>query len=128
MPKLIPRPDNWNPLTVPLPAEAVQRLDDLRRGLGYETTVQVAQEAIEWYLRVRGVPEAETLAGLTPRLREVLQFIGEGHSSKQMAAQLGISVKTVEMHRTHLRKALGIRGVAGLVRYAIRSGLVRLDD
>jgi len=63
-----------------------------------------------------------------PRLRQVLQLIGEGHTSKQIAAKLGISIKTVEMHRTQLMKTLHIHGVADLVRFSIRTGLVNLDD
>jgi DNA-binding NarL/FixJ family response regulator len=125
--KTVPAADSKS-VTLLLPAALVQRLDELRKELDYKSTTQVAWEAIEWYLRVRRVPLAQALAGLTPRLREVLQFIGEGLSTKQIAAQLDISVKTVEMHRTHLMKALNIRGVAGLVRFAIRTGLVRLDD
>jgi DNA-binding NarL/FixJ family response regulator len=121
-------PADANSLTLLLPADALQRLDDLRVELGYATTMQVAREAIEWYLRVRGVPEAQALAGLTPRVREVLQLIGAGRSTKQIAARLGITVKTVEMHRTQLMKTLNIRGIASLVRFGIRSGLVRLDD
>ena len=61
---------------------------------------------------------------LTPRQREVLQLIADGLSTKQIAARLGLSAKTVEVHRTELMERLGIHGVAGLVRYAIRVGLV----
>lgn len=121
-------PADWKPLTLVLSAAAIQRLDDLRQEFGYETTAQVAQEAVKWYLRVRSAAAAQALAGLTPRLREVLKLIGEGYSTKQIAGELGISVKTVEMHRTQLRKTLDIRSVADLVRFAIRAGLVRLDD
>jgi DNA-binding NarL/FixJ family response regulator len=63
---------------------------------------------------------------LTPRQREVLQLIAEGLLSKEIAAQLGVSLKTVDTHRTELMRRLGIRGIAGLVRYAVRVGLVRL--
>lgn len=74
---------------------------------------------------VRRVNAAETPAGnLTPRQREVLQLIAEGHSTKQMAHRLGVSVKTVETHRAQLMERLGIHDVAGLVRYAIRVGIV----
>jgi len=62
---------------------------------------------------------------LTPRQREVLQLIAEGHSTKEIAQRLGLGVKTVETHRTEMMERLGIHGVAGLVRYAIRVGLVR---
>jgi DNA-binding NarL/FixJ family response regulator len=61
---------------------------------------------------------------LTPRQREVLQLIAEGNSTKQIAQRLRLSAKTVETHRTELMKRLGIRGIAGLVRYAIRVGII----
>jgi DNA-binding NarL/FixJ family response regulator len=64
---------------------------------------------------------------LTPRQREVLQLIAEGLSTKEIAWRLGVSLKTVETHRTELMERLGIHGVAGLVRYAIRVGLVHPD-
>ncbi|HEX3035523.1 MAG TPA: response regulator transcription factor [Thermodesulfobacteriota bacterium] len=60
---------------------------------------------------------------LTPRQREVLQLIAEGHSTKKIAQILGISVKTVESHRIQLMERLDIHDIAGLVRYAIRTGL-----
>ncbi len=65
-----------------------------------------------------------TGSGLTPRQTEVLQLIAEGHSSKEIARRLDLSVKTVETHRSQLMKQLDIHEVAGLVRYAIRIGLV----
>lgn len=61
---------------------------------------------------------------LTSRQREVLQLITEGHSTKEIAHRLGLSVKTVESHRAQIMERLDIRDVAGLVRYAIRAGLV----
>jgi DNA-binding NarL/FixJ family response regulator len=61
---------------------------------------------------------------LTPREREVLQLIAEGQKTKQVAASLGISLKTAESHRTHLMKKLDIHDTAGLVRYAVRRGLI----
>jgi len=61
---------------------------------------------------------------LTPRQREVLQAIAEGESTKQIAFRLGLSPKTVETHRAMLMSRLGIREVAGLVRWAIRNGVI----
>lgn len=61
---------------------------------------------------------------LTPRQREVLQLVAEGHSNKEIASRLSVALKTVETHRTELMERLGIHGVAGLVRYAIQIGLV----
>ncbi len=64
---------------------------------------------------------------LSPRQREILQLIAEGRSTKEIAAHLDLSIKTVETHRTELMERLGIHGVAGLVRYAIRTGIVRVE-
>lgn len=64
---------------------------------------------------------------LTPRQREILQLIAEGNSTKEIAAMLTVSVKTVETHRTQLMGRLGIHDIAGLVRYAVRTGLVSVD-
>lgn len=75
-----------------------------------------------------GAPQGPTaLEALTPRQREVLQLIAEGHSTKGAAAVLGLSVKTVETHRTQLMQRLAIHDVAGLVRYAMRVGLINPD-
>lgn len=61
---------------------------------------------------------------LTSRQREIWQLIAEGFTTKEIAHKLGISVKTVETHRTQLMKKLGIHDLASLVRLAIRNGLV----
>jgi two-component system response regulator NreC len=62
---------------------------------------------------------------LSGRERQVLQLVGEGKSTKDVALQLGISVKTAESHRARLMKKLGIHETAGLVRYAVRHGLIQ---
>jgi DNA-binding NarL/FixJ family response regulator len=64
---------------------------------------------------------------LTPRQREVLQLVAEGHSTKEIARRLDLSVKTVDTHRSQLMKQLDIHEVAGLVRYAMRNGLISPD-
>jgi DNA-binding NarL/FixJ family response regulator len=71
--------------------------------------------------------EQTSLERLTPRQREVLQLIAEGHTTKAIAAKLDISVKTAEAYRSELMKALDIHDIASLTRYAIRAGLVSLD-
>lgn len=68
--------------------------------------------------------ERSSLERLTRRQREVLQLVAEGHTTKEIAAQLEIGVKTAEAYRGELMKALDIHDVASLTRYAIRSGLV----
>jgi DNA-binding NarL/FixJ family response regulator len=70
----------------------------------------------------------ETFAQLTPRQREVLKLIADGNSTKQIALVLNISVKTVETHRKLLTDRLDIHNTAGLVRYAIKAGLIGLGD
>jgi len=65
---------------------------------------------------------------LTPRQREILQLVAERHSTKDIAGILDISVKTVETHRAQLMERLDIHDVPGLVRFAIRAGLVSLEE
>lgn len=69
----------------------------------------------------------DSLQMLSTRQREILQAIAEGKSTREIAALLSISPKTVETHRGHLMQKLGIRDIAGLVRYAIKHGLVTID-
>ncbi|MFK8014836.1 MAG: response regulator [Gammaproteobacteria bacterium] len=66
----------------------------------------------------------DPLDRLTPRQREILQLVVEGHKTREIAQLLSVSVKTVETHRAQLMDRLGIHDVAGLVRYAIRIGLI----
>ena len=74
--------------------------------------------------RVGGESAAEVL---TARQREVLRLVAGGKSTKEIAFDLNLSVKTVETHRAQIMERLGIRDVAGLVRYALRTGLVPAD-
>ena len=75
----------------------------------------------------RRTTKRDLLDTLSPRQREVLRLIAEGRTTKQIAQELGISVKTVETHRAQLMERLGIRDVAGLVRYAILVGLIDVE-
>lgn len=72
--------------------------------------------------------EDEPADALTPRQREVLQLIATGQSTKEIARKLDLSIKTVETHRTQLMKQLDIHEIAGLVRFAIRAGLVSATE
>jgi DNA-binding NarL/FixJ family response regulator len=74
---------------------------------------------------VRGVPVKKRTDLLTSREMEVLQLIAEGEGNKQIAAELEISIKTVERHRQRLMDKLGIHDVAGLTRYAISKGIIK---
>jgi len=71
-----------------------------------------------------GDDELSPLEQLTARQREILQMIAEGENTKEIASTLDVSVKTVEAHRLQLMARLNIHDVPGLVRYAIRNGLV----
>lgn len=75
----------------------------------------------------KGATKRELLATLSPRQREVLRLIAEGRTTKQIAQELEISVKTVESHRAQLMERLDIHDVAGLVRYAITVGLIQVE-
>lgn len=71
-----------------------------------------------------GAPAATRESPLSPRERQILQLIAEGRSTKEVAAELGISVKTTETHRTNLMRKLDLHSVSELVRYAIRNRIV----
>lgn len=89
----------------------------------------VSKHVVDRYLqRVNNTTEsASETTRLTVRQREILQLIAEGHTTKQIAGLLHLSTKTVETHRSQLMDRLGIRHIAGLVRYAVRTGLVPPD-
>ncbi len=79
------------------------------------------------YVRRVGEGTRSALERLTPRQREVLQLVAEGHTTQEIARMMSLSVKTVETHRTQLMERLDIHDIAGLVRYAVREGLVTLE-
>lgn len=83
----------------------------------------VSKRVVDEYVSRTG-GAADPLDALTPRQREILQLAAEGHSSKQIAQRLGLSTRTVEAHRAQLMDRLDLHDVAGLVRFAVRVGLV----
>jgi DNA-binding NarL/FixJ family response regulator len=83
----------------------------------------ISRTVIDSYLERVGGP-LSPLEQLTPRQREILQLIAEGKNTKEIASDLDISVKTVESHRLQLMERLNVHDIPGLVRYAIRNGLV----
>jgi DNA-binding NarL/FixJ family response regulator len=88
----------------------------------------VSRHVVGDYVRRTGSGKEGRLETLTPRQREILQLVAEGKSTKEIASILDVSVKTVETHRAQLMERLDIHDVAGLVRYAIRTGVVTADD
>jgi DNA-binding NarL/FixJ family response regulator len=99
------------------------------RGESY-LTPKVSQHVVRGFLRPEGAEAEERgpLEGLTQRQREILQLIAEGHGTKEIAQILDVGVKTVETHRARLMDRLDIHDVPGLVRLAIRAGLVSPEE
>ena len=99
--------------------DLVQAIREASRGRTYlspevsQTVVQAYQDKVD----IRPEP-------LSPRERQVLQLIAEGKSTKEVAGLLNISVKTAETHRTRIMEKLDVHETAGLVRYAIRRGMI----
>jgi DNA-binding NarL/FixJ family response regulator len=109
---------------------AIQELDlairTVMRGEIY-LSPPISKQVIGDYLR-RVSHGEKTTDLITHRQREILQLIAEGHSTKEIAHQLDLSVKTVETHRAQLMERLNIHDVPGLVRCAIRMGLITLEQ
>jgi DNA-binding NarL/FixJ family response regulator len=95
------------------------------RGETYLTPA-VSKHVVESYIRRFG-GETSQRERLTARQREILQLVAEGNTTKEIALQLHLSSKTVETYRAQLMEQLDIHDVAGLVRYALRIGLISLD-
>jgi DNA-binding NarL/FixJ family response regulator len=100
--------------------DLVHAIQQVCRGEIY-LSPSISRTVVEAFLSKTALPTDP----LTSRERQVLQLIGEGKSSKEIAALLGISIKTAESHRTRLMRKLDIHELATLVRYAIRRGLVQ---
>ena len=107
------------------PAELELAIKAVMRNEVYLTPA-VSKQLVQEYLHGGNKPVA--VHELTPRQREILQLIAEGHSTKDMAQRLSLSVKTIESHRMEIMNRLGIHDLAGLVRYAIRIGLITTDS
>ena len=107
-------------------AELELAIRTVGRGETYLTPA-VAKYAVEAYRNKSGEPSSP-LARLSGRQREILQLIAEGCTTKDIAQRLNLSVKTVETHRAQLMERLEIHDVPGLVRLAIRVGLVHVDS
>ena len=103
-------------------SELLHAIDAVKMGQSYLSPV-ITQQVVDAIVR----PDDAAPSGvsmLTDREREVLQLIAEALSSKEIAHVLGISLKTVDSHRSNLMEKLDIHKVSGLVRFAIRAGLV----
>ncbi len=105
-----------------VPAELELAIRAVAKGETYLSPA-VSKHVVSGYMRRLG-GDSNPLEVLTPRQREILQLIAEGKSTKEIAKALKIGVKTAETHRSQLMERLDIHDVAGLVRYAIRVGII----
>ena len=94
-------------------------IDAVLRGAIFVSS-KISGGIVQAYIENKGV----AVDPLTPRERQVLQLIAEGKTTKEIASLLGISVKTGEAHRTKIMSKLGMHSIAGVVRYAIRHGMI----
>jgi DNA-binding NarL/FixJ family response regulator len=102
-------------------ADLVQAIHDVSRGMMHLSPV-ISTAVVEAFLGKRPEVAAERLS---LREREVLQLVAEGRTTKEVAHTLSVSVKTADSHRTRIMRKLDIHDTAGLVRYAIREGLIQ---
>ena len=115
------------------PEELAQAVLAVSRGELYLSQQVTGHVTADYARRVNGhnsdsLNDTDPLEQLTPRQREVLRLIAQGNSTKDIAAKLFISPKTVETHRLQVMEKLGIYDIAGLVRYAIQRKLIVLDE
>jgi DNA-binding NarL/FixJ family response regulator len=101
-------------------ADLVRAIREVSRDMTY-LSPRVSRTVVQAYLAKSDAPDP-----LTPREREVLRLVAEGKTTKEIAAILGISVKTAEAHRIRVMKKLETHNTASTVRYAIRQGLVQV--
>jgi DNA-binding NarL/FixJ family response regulator len=88
----------------------------------------VAAKVVQDYVRrVQREQDAPPTGELTPRELEVLRLVAEGHSNQAIAERLGLSRKTVDVHRTNLMRKLDLHDVTEIVKYALRHGVITLD-
>lgn len=99
--------------------DLVRALQELERGFLY-LSPRVAEFVVQNYRRCAGESETQ----LTPRERQILQLVAEGNATKAIAKMLHLTVKTVESHRNTLMRKLDANNVAGLVKHAVRQGVI----
>src|SRR5688572_11872964 len=106
-------------------ADLIKAVREANRGNAFFSPT-ISRRLVDGYREAcrGGVPARNQMVALTPREAEVLQLIAEGLPNKQIAPELGISVKTVEKHRQQVMYKLNIHDIAGLTRYAIARGMI----
>ena len=109
------------------PTELVQAVREVRAGRRYLSR-GLSERAIDAYAEKAQAAPADAYDTLTTREREVLQLVAESSSASEIAARLGISPRTVETHRENLMRKLGLKSQTDLIRYALRRGILPLED
>lgn len=109
------------------PSDLVEAIRSARRGEAWFSPAVARLLLNEHLRRQRAAGAGEGSDGLSPREREVLSLVAQGYSNKDIASQLVISVNTVAIHRAHVMQKLDMHDRAELVRYAIRSGLMKVS-
>jgi DNA-binding NarL/FixJ family response regulator len=102
----------------------IAAVDSLRQHKPFLTST-VTEFVLDGYIRRRDAHDDVPRDAITPREREIVQLIAEGHSNKETASLLHVSVKTIEAHRANIMRKLRLRSISDLVRYAIRNKLVQ---
>ena len=102
------------------PSELITAIQTALRGKTYVTPL-LAGELMHFYKERPN--QGDELSKLSPRQREVLQLLAEGHSAKEIASILNISARTVEFHKYRMMEALGLKSAAELIRYAVKHGI-----
>ena len=110
------------------PEDLLKAIDTIYKG-GYFTSSSFSNNVIKKYIETSKEKDKKVSHDkLTSREVEILQLIAEGYSNKGIAKLLYISVKTVETHRTHLMDKLGKHNTVELTKYAIRKGIISIDN
>jgi two-component system, NarL family, response regulator NreC len=109
------------------PAEMLAAVREVRAGRRYLSPA-LSERAIEAYAKKAQAAPEDPYETLTTREREILQLAAESSSIAEIGARLGISPRTVETHRENLMRKLGLQSQTDLIRYALRRGILPLED
>ena len=108
-------------------SELIQAVREVAAGRRY-LSPPLSDRVIETYLQMAKVGTMDKHETLTTREREVLQLSAEGHTNSEIAARLGISTRTAETHRSRLMHKLGLHTQADLIRYALKRGIIPMEN
>ncbi len=107
--------------------ELMQALREVRRGRRY-LSPPLSDRALDDYVKKARDSNVDPYETLTTRERELLHLVAEGHANSEIAGRMSISQRTVETHRTNVNRKLGLRTQVDLILYAMRRGILSLED